>query len=170
MATDMTQGLSNDHNIPSSTAPMTGNQERQAVNEHFYGPSPKMMTFDGKVNWKAFRLQFEEMAATYHWTEELNSENLKNTFVTKLLFSIQDNEREYEETSSSFEIVWRDISEDRNHRPRYTEDYRILNKWLMSPLKILPTKLQLGSGWIFRCLRRYYRYCSFRSCPKRLCR
>ena len=65
MATDMIQEPSNNRN--TSTAPMTGNQERHAANE----PFPKMTTSDSKVNWKAFHLQFEERAVTYHWIEEV---------------------------------------------------------------------------------------------------
>ena len=140
VASDMTQELSSTRNIPTSTALMTVNQGRHAVNDHFYGPSSKMMTFDGKVNWKAFRLQFEEMAVTYHWTEEVKLRNLLSVFTTKRSFFILGSEKQFEETLSSFEIAWRGISEDGNHPPQYAEGYRTSNKWLMSRSKILPTK------------------------------
>lgn len=49
------------------------------------GPSPKMVTFDGRSDWKSFRLQFEELAVSYHWTNEVKLRKLVECLRDKAL-------------------------------------------------------------------------------------
>lgn len=49
------------------------------------GPSPKMVTFDGKSDWKSFRLQFEELAVSYHWPNDVKLRKLVECLRDKAL-------------------------------------------------------------------------------------
>ena len=63
-----------------ATSPRT---ENHAHTEN--GPSAKMVTFDGKSDWKSFRLQFEELAASYHWTNDVKVRKLVECLRDKAL-------------------------------------------------------------------------------------
>ena len=56
-----------------SRSPTAGNNRRGYFSS---GPSSKMTTFDGKADWRAFRLQFEEMAIMYSWVQEVKLRKL----------------------------------------------------------------------------------------------
>ena len=51
-----------------SVAPSSGNRKLQA--KELLATLPKNLTYDGKGNWKAFKLQFTRYASTCGWTEE----------------------------------------------------------------------------------------------------
>lgn len=59
-----------DERAPRGIYNMT-NDEGYHRRPEINGPMAKMMTFDGKSDWRSFRLQFEELATTYHWNNDI---------------------------------------------------------------------------------------------------